>query len=286
MRARSKVIRTRYSDIALRDSGGAGYPLLLLHGSGASTDAFRRQFDSPMLQPLRLLAVDLPGHGHSTDAVDLDGYSLTHLAEAVLEVLGQLNLNQVAVCGWSLGGHIAIEMIARSAWISGAMLVGTPPVAKGPIGMLRGFRPSWDMLLASKPEFTPRDARRFLAMCYGEGEPDELNRQALARADGRLRQNFFRSMMRGDGADQKRVVESAEIPIALVNGSDDPVVRLHYLETLAVPQLWTGKCLTIPAAGHSPFWSQAELFNGLLARFVRDVEAHQFSAGLRKARRA
>lgn len=286
MRARSKVIQTRYSDIALRDSGGAGYPLLLLHGSGASADAFRRQFDSPHLQPIRLLAPDLPGHGHSTDAIDLDGYGLTRLAEAVLQVLDKLKLEQVAVCGWSLGGHVAIEMMARSSVVSGAMLVGAPPVSKGPIGLLRGFRPSWDMLLASKPEFSPRDTRRFLAMCYGEGEPDEQLARALQRADGRLRQVFIRSMMRGDGADQKRVVEAAEVPIALVNGSDDPVVRLPYLETLAIQQLWTGRSLTVPGAGHSPFWSQADQFNELLGHFVRDVQAHQFANGARKARQA
>ncbi|MDF2799115.1 MAG: alpha/beta hydrolase [Devosia sp.] len=286
MRARSKVIRTRYSDIALRDRGGTGYPLLLLHGSGASADAFRRQFDSPVLQPLRLLALDLPGHGHSTDAIDLDGYGLTRLAEAVLEVLDALGLEQIAVCGWSLGGHVAIEMMARSSAVSGAMLVGTPPVGKGPLGLMRGFRASWDMLLASKPEFTPRDAKRFLAMCYGEGETDELPLQAIQRADGRLRQCFIRSMMRGDGADQKRVVESADVPVALVNGADDPVVKLPYLDTLAIPQLWMGRSITIPEAGHSPFWSQADHFNRLLVRFVADVQAHQLAEGLRRARQA
>ena len=287
MQANIQTIRTRYADISVRDSGGCGYPLLLLHGSGSSRHVFVRQFESAELRHIRILALDLPGHGDSTDASLLEGYTLQGLAATIMEVLGKLSLTQVAVFGWSLGGHIAIELAAGNSPVSGLMLTGTPALPKGPLGMLRGFRPSWDLLLASKPEFTPRDLKRYLTMCYGEEDTHyQAHLQALLRSDGRLRQTVFKTMMRGDGADQRRVVEAADILIAIVNGEDDPVVRQSYLETVSLRSLWEGKCHRLPGTGHSPFWSKPDLFNPLLARFVDDVEAFQLSLNTPKAHRA
>jgi len=232
-----------------------------------------------------LLALDLPGHGQSTNASSPEGYTLPNLAAAVASVLDQLGIAELAVFGWSLGGHIAVELMAHTSAVSGLMLTGTPPVAKGPLGMLRGFRPSRDVLLGTKLHFSARDAVRFFRMCYGETADDGL-RQALARSDEQLRTSFLKSMMRGDGQDQKQLVETADIPIAIVNGAGEPVARLSYLESLAIRNLWDGQCIVIPGAGHSPFWQQADRFNGLLARFVEDVAASRCLAHQRCSKRA
>jgi len=58
------------ADIFVRQSAGRGLPVLMLHGSGASHLAFRRQFESPLADKFRLIAMDLPGHGLSGDAGD------------------------------------------------------------------------------------------------------------------------------------------------------------------------------------------------------------------------
>ena len=47
-----------------------------------------------------------------------------------------------------------------------------------------------------------------------------------------------------------------EVPVALVNGRDEPFVRLSYLDTLAGPALWHGMPIVIEDAGHAPFWDQ------------------------------
>lgn len=44
-------------------------------------------------------------------------YARPGLAEAVLELLDRLALTEAVVVGWSLGGHIGIEMMPRfKAW--------------------------------------------------------------------------------------------------------------------------------------------------------------------------
>lgn len=271
MTAANMILRTKHARISVRQSSGTGMPVMLIHGSGTSKDVFSKQFAHPMADRLRLMALDLPGHGDSSDATDPKAaYSLQGLAGTVGEVLDQLDIRHVAVFGWSLGGHVAIELVNSHPAIAGLMLTGTPPVSHGMLAMLRGFHTGWDVLLSSKEHFTPRDVERFARLCYGDhAEPAFLD--AIRRSDGRVRANVFRSMMRGEGADQKQVVENASVPIAIVNGADEPFARLGYVNSLSYRMLWQDRCQIIAAAGHSPFLQKPEVFNPLLEQFAEDV---------------
>ena len=110
---RSWSIKERGTRLALTESDGAGPPILLLHGTASSRAAFARQFGTTLAQQHRLLALDLPGHGDSDDATSVADYTLTALSETVAEFIGSMNLQRLVVCGWSLGGHIARELIDR-----------------------------------------------------------------------------------------------------------------------------------------------------------------------------
>lgn len=270
--------------LRFRDTGGSGFPLLMLHGSGSSKDVFSRQFESAALERFRLIAPDLPGHGQSANASDPDAvYTVSGLARTLSALAAHLGLGDFAVFGWSLGGHVAIEMLARVPGIAGIMLTGTPPVSPGPLGMLRAFQTNFDLLLASKEHFSPRDTQRFFELCF-HGGGAEAQLEDIRRADGRLRPLLVRSMTRGLGADQRRVVEETTVPTAIINGEHEPFARLSYLRGIAYGHLWEDVCHVLPGTGHAPFWDRPELFNPLLSRFVADAERYALSrrATLRK----
>ena len=264
-----RTVTTSAGALRLTESDGPGLPILMLHGTGSCRAVFGHQLDSPLAARHRLVALDLPGHGDSADATDPAAYSLRGMTGAVREVVAQLELGRFIILGWSLGGHIAIEMIAH-AGLAGLMVCGTPPVARGPLGMLRAFRPSWDMPLASKEHYSDRDVARFFSLCYGRGATPELL-AAIRRADGRVRPATVQSMTRGDCLDQRQAVATAPVPVALVNGREEPFVRLSYLDTLAGPTLWHGLPIVIEEAGHAPFWDQPGEFNPLLEAFASEV---------------
>ncbi len=278
MATTDSILETRHARVSVRQSSGTGMPVLMIHGSGASKDVFARQFDHPMADEYHLVALDLPGHGASSDAENPKiAYTMRGFADTVGEVIEQLGLQHVAVFGWSLGGPIAIEMLDGNPAIAGLMLSGTPPVSQGMLAMLRGFHTGWDLMLTSKEVFTPRDVERFGKLCYGDAVAPEFL-DAIRRADGRVRTTVFKGLIKGEGADQRHVVEHASVPIAIVNGANEPFARLGYLKGLSYRSLWHDQCHVIADAGHAAFWEAPEAFNPLLQQFVADVGRHSATA--------
>ena len=267
---RERQIQTQGGSINVIDSGGSGSPIVLLHGSAASVAAFGRQFDSPLIQQFRLIAFDLPGHGESANASDpASAYSIQGLTRTTVEVLQGLGIARAVFFGWSLGGHIAIELMAQTDLVAGLMLTGTPPIAPGLLGLLRGFHLSTDMLLTSKPAYTRADAERMVRLSFGDAHPPGMV-DATLRSDGRLRAAVSKSFLHGHGmGDHRSAVQSATVPIAFAEGQHDPFVRTGYAASLDIPALWGRRIFT--DAGHSPFWQSPETFNALLQRFAVDV---------------
>src|SRR3954447_16697966 len=92
--------------------GGFGAPLVLIHGIGHTWRGW-----TPMLPLLEerfdVLAVDLPGFGHSEPfppSVDLTPEAL---ADAVEDEMGRAGLERVHIAGNSLGGWVALELARR-----------------------------------------------------------------------------------------------------------------------------------------------------------------------------
>lgn len=258
--------------IGYRDSGGTGLPIVFVHGVCGSKEVFKHQFAEALTDTFRLIAFDLPGHGASDDATDpQDSYSIRALTDTTLDVMNYLRLPRALIVGWSLGGHIAMELMARfPERLAGVVSVGAPPLESGTLGPFRGFRLHWDLPLARKPQFTTRDAERWQHLCYGP-QNDGMHLAAILRADGRMRPEISKSLLKGGVADERRVVETSPVPLAMINGAEDPIVRVKYLHKPAYANLWEGRPHLIPGAGHAAFLSHPNSFNVLLHRFATEM---------------
>ena len=112
--ARQKIIVTSHGSLSVEETGGSGIPVLLIHGNSSCRGVFRNQMQGSIARKHRFLAFDLPGHGQSGQCTDPQrSYTLPGLADAAIELLDKLGVAKVIVFGWSLGGHIGMEMIPR-----------------------------------------------------------------------------------------------------------------------------------------------------------------------------
>lgn len=86
---------------------GRGMPLLALHGftGGAGTWSGL----APAVEVVRLVAVDLPGHGRSP-LPPPPPQALPATVQALEALLDRLELPRVAVLGYSLGGRLALHL--------------------------------------------------------------------------------------------------------------------------------------------------------------------------------
>jgi pimeloyl-ACP methyl ester carboxylesterase len=264
------TIVTSHGSLAVEESDQSGTPVLLIHGNSSSRGVFRHQMQGPLAENHRIIAFDLPGHGESSNAPDpMRSYTLPGLADAAIELLEKLGVTEVIVFGWSLGGHIAIEMIPRFSGIRGLMITGAPPVS--PNNMAQGYKASPNRGVAGKQDLSEADIQGFVQAIFGDSAEPFL-RDAVARTDGRFRQRLFEAARAGEGDDQRLIVESSPVPLAVVNGGADPVVNLDYFDTVNYANLWEGRCYRLAGLRHAPFWEAPGEFNPVLERFLKDVK--------------
>lgn len=247
-------------------------PIILLHGSGFSKEVFIRQFESKQLKGHHLIAVDLPGHGASPDAiVPKLTYSYSGLAQAVLKQIRILQIEHCIVVGWSLGGQAALEMLDNVPEVAGVMAFGAPPATGGPLGLLRAMIFSKDLLLAGKAKHTLADAIRFEKAALGEYAAGQFV-DVIMRTDPNMRPLLSRSILLNAGHNQRELVENASVPVCLLHGELDPFVRKKYMQSVTGDKLFGGETVVFENTGHAPFMEKQKEFDLLLAQFAEAVE--------------
>jgi pimeloyl-ACP methyl ester carboxylesterase len=263
------TIETGSADLSVADSGGDGPSVLFIHGNSSCKEIFSKQFSDPIAAKYRFLAADLPGHGASgRSRGDVRHvYTIPGIAGALIELLRTLGAEDSVLVGSSLGGHIAIEMVARLPRLRGLLLSGTPPVPKNPEALAEAFLPNPAMGWAGKADLTEEEARAHCSAVYGENF-EAFHLDAVRRTDGRAREAVFAGVLSGLGVDQKATVEGLDKPVAIINGRNESLVNNAYLEKLNYRNLWGGKIHLLEHGGHVPFWHTPEQFHPLLAGFL------------------
>jgi pimeloyl-ACP methyl ester carboxylesterase len=261
---------TTHGRIAYADSGGPGAVALLIHGNSACKEIFQHQFESRLVNRFRLIAFDLPGHGASADANEpARTYSIPGYADVVIELLSALDVDHLAIFGWSLGGHVGIELLSRDLDVAGLAITGTPPIGHNPADFAAGFRPQEHMELTGKEHFSEADIAAYARETAGTPAP--FLEAAVRRTDGRARRLMFEAAMAARGADQREVVSTSPVPIAVITGAHEPFVDNTFLTTFPYRNLWDRTVHVIPDTGHAPFWERPQAFNPLFERFLTDV---------------
>lgn len=270
---------TSAADISAHFVPGIGRPVLFIHGNSSCKEIWRYQLQELALSGRPALAPDLPGHGMSSDARTPETtYSFTGYAAALEEVLQQLGWDSVDVVGWSLGGHIGLELYATSRRVKSLLVVGTPPVRPAPKALELGFYQTEDMQLTGKSHFSHADARTYATrMLGGEHLVTGDLFDGVLRTDGKARHFMIKNTLAGTGVDARRAVQTIDKPLCVVHGEEEPFVRIDYLRSLNYRRLWNGRIYVIASSGHAPHWQYPREFNGILISFLGLTNTRDFN---------
>jgi pimeloyl-ACP methyl ester carboxylesterase len=122
--ARTLIVPGR-GEMFLRDSGGEGPPVMLLHGWVVSADLNWQAAYDPLVQAgYRVLAIDHRGHGRGLRP--MKPFRLVDCAADAADTVRELGVGPTTFVGYSMGGTIA-QLIARDhrEVVSGVVLSGT-----------------------------------------------------------------------------------------------------------------------------------------------------------------
>jgi pimeloyl-ACP methyl ester carboxylesterase len=134
-------------------SAGAGEPIILIHGLGATKGSFLPTV-AALADSFRMIALDLPGFGDSVKPLGA-AYHPPFFARAVVDLMNALELPRAHVIGNSMGGRAALELGLRHPERVGRLVLLSPSLA------WRRERPWAPLLRLLRPELgllqiTPR----------------------------------------------------------------------------------------------------------------------------------
>lgn len=232
---------------------GQGPDLVLLHGWGMSGGAWSGVV-AELRQHFRIHCFDLPGHGASArlDSMSLDG---------VVDAISIAAPASVAVCGWSLGGLLALAWARRyPAQVRALVLIAATPCFV--------CRDDWrlgmgeDMFDSFAENFAARGTLQLQRFCSLMAQGDH---------DGRAVARWLRAQLSGQGepdiaalsaalmllrnADLRSQLPRVRQPVLLIHGELDQVTPLEAAEYCR-SKLPLAQLELMPGRAHAPFVSE------------------------------
>ena len=250
------------------ESQGSGAPLLLIHGWGMHGGMWG-QVATQLAQTHRVYSVDLPGHGASVTTAP---YQL----DALVAQLSARFTEPLTVCGWSLGGQIALRWAQlHPAQINKLILVATTPcfaqrvdwecampsdtLQEFATALLQNYSLTLRRFLALQVRGSEQERELLVALraqLFSHGEP---NVEALKGGLEILRDTDLRASL-------AQVLQ----PTLLLAGERDtltPLAAMKYLRD-TMPD---ARLEAIKGAAHAPFLSHQDEFLKHLMRFMEEV---------------
>ena len=244
---------------------GTGPAVLFVHGFPLDRTIWQHQLDS--LTGYRRIAPDLRGMGQS-DAPDL-GYSMSTYAEDLVGILDAVGEGQVVLCGLSLGGYIAFELLRR--WrerVRGLILVDTRAEADSVEG-----RRARDALIARVREQGAIAAAEAML-------PRFFTPQVSPDVIERIRTMILRTPVAGivgalsamrERPDSTSVLATLTgIPTLVVVGAEDVITPPAIAQSMA-SAIPGARLMEVPGAGHLPCIEQPVPTTRAILKFLQSL---------------
>lgn len=222
---------------------GEGAPVILLHGGAGNGDHWSSQVKA-LSAKYRVIVVDARGHGRSTR----DGQPITYelMADDLLALMDQLELDQAALVGWSDGGAIGLDVAIRHPERVSKL------VAYGTNFNLAGTQKGGGATFST---YFSRCAADYAKLSPTPGDYKGL--QAALRPMWRTLPNYSNAQIAG-----------IKVPTLVLDGDHDEIIRQDHVKELA--KLITGSRLVfIPNSSHFALFQQPEAFNQAVLDFLK-----------------
>ncbi len=247
------------------DVRGQGSAVLFIHGYPLDHTIWDHQVTH--LDGWMRIAPDLRGMGQS-DAPDL-GYSMATYAEDLLALLTTLGVDRVVLCGLSMGGYVAFEMLRRARErVRGLILMDTR--AEGDTSEIRRIRDASAGL--AREGGAAAIAASMLPRILAQATPTE-NPALVDRVRRMMEATPLAGMLGAisalrDRPDSTSLLQTlTDLPSLVVVGEDDQLTPPALAQTI-VDLLPDARLAIVPGAGHLPSLERPDVVTHMVAEFL------------------
>lgn len=232
-----------------------GSPVVILHGWGCSHSTVRSIAE--VLEPsMRVISVDLPGHGESAEPLEVWG--TFDFADAVLELIRLLGIENPSLIGHSFGGRTSIALASANK-IKKMVLVDSA-----------GITPKRSLKYYYKV-YSYKALKKLLFGIFGREKGQKfLDKGKKGSADYQAASPMMRAIMsRCINEDLKGIMSDIKSPTLLIWGENDtatPLEDAKIMEKL-IPD---AGLVSFPACGHYSFLDNPVGFRAVLREFFKE----------------
>lgn len=263
------IVNINEQAVCVYESEGMGTIVLFIHGNSLGGEIFQKQLNNHLGKKYRCISFDLPGCGNSAKATDNSIYRVKGLCGIVSGVINELKLSNYVVAGFSLGGHLAIEICDQLPGMKGLVIFGTPPLGNPP-AMDKAFHASPVIPLLYTLQLTDEQVQQLASACvYKNEKAASVLARLIGRADGNFRAGLGADQAAGTLRDEAALFQELSVPRAIFHGEKDSLVSGEYC-TRFNNFIWRNSVQTVKDTGHALPYENAAEFNRLLEEFIRD----------------
>ncbi len=247
------------------DVRGNGPAILFIHGYPLDHSIWEHPVAK--LDGWMRIAPDLRGMGQS-DAPDL-GYSMSTYAEDLLALLNTLGVDRAVLCGLSMGGYVAFEMLRRARErVRGLILMDTRAEADSP-EIRRARDASAAQARDGGAEAIADGLLPRMLSVRSKGERPEL----AGRVHKMMAATPVAGMLGAIGAMRDRPDSFAllrtlsDLPVMVLVGDDDELIPIDRSQAM-IEALPTASLSVVAGAGHIPPMERPEITTALMSKFL------------------
>jgi non-heme chloroperoxidase len=259
-----------------KDTGGEGTPILMIHGFPLSHEAFEHQFEAFAVAGLRAIAYDRRGFGDSEKPGS--GYDYDTLADDLAGLINSLNLSDVLLLGFSMGGGEVARYVSRygADKLSGVIFAAsvTPFLLKsnqnpdGPLDQAKADE-KLSALEADRDKYFEGFVKKFYEVSgnvvVSQSEVDKAIR-LCKQSDQTAAIGCMKAF---SSTDFRRDLKSITVPTLVIHGDSDAVVPIDGSGKRTADLVKQAELEVIPRGPHGINVSHADPFNRRVIAFAQ-----------------
>ena len=254
---------------------GSGKPVVLIHGWPLNGASWEKQTAALLASGHRVITYDRRGFGKSSQPST--GYEYDTLAADLSKILNALDLRDVTLAGFSMGGGEVARYLGTygSERVSQAVFISAVPpfllkTADHPNGVDQTvFDGIQSALISDRPGFLAQFLHNFynVDVLGGKRISDEAVKNSWTVAVGASPKGTH-DCVKAWYTDFRKDLAKIDVPTLVIHGEQDRIVPIAISGALTHAAIKGSKYVPVKDAPHGLLWTHAETVNAELLSFL------------------